>query len=119
IVKSITQAHGGKAEIEFKAFANPVINDEASSLFAAKIAKNIVGEDNVITNQEKALGADDFADFQAVVPGVYAHIGSRDPQDKGTHYPHHNERFNIDDKCLLVATNFYIQYALEYLNKSN
>ncbi|NLX61451.1 MAG: amidohydrolase, partial [Tissierellia bacterium] len=47
IVKSITQAHGGKAEIEFKAFANPVINDEASSLFAAKIAKNIVGEDNV------------------------------------------------------------------------
>lgn len=118
IVKSIAQAHGGKAEIEFQAFASPVINHEASSLLAAKVARNIVGEDNVITNQEKALGADDFAEFQAVVPGVYAYVGSRNPHDEGSHYPHHNERFNIDEKCLLVATELYIQYALEYLNGS-
>ncbi len=101
-----------------EAFASPVINHEASSLLAAKVARNIVGEDNVITNQEKALGADDFAEFQAVVPGVYAYVGSRNPHDEGSHYPHHNERFNIDEKCLLVATELYIQYALEYLDGS-
>lgn len=119
IVKSIADAHGGKAEIEFRSYASPVINDEDSSLFAAEVAKEIVDEDNVITNQEKSLGADDFAEFQAEVPGVYAYVGTRNPLDKGTQYPHHNERFNIDEKSLLVATELYIQYALKYLNKNN
>lgn len=117
IVKSIVEAHKGKAEVEFRSYASPVINDEDSSVFAANVAKGIVGEENVITNQEKSLGADDFAEFQAEVPGVYVNVGSRNPLDKGTQFPHHNEKFNIDEKSLLVSTELFVQYTLKYLNE--
>lgn len=116
IVKSIVEAHKGEAEVEFRSYSSPVINDEESSKFAAEVARQIVGGDNVITNQEKALGADDFAELQAEVPGVYVNIGTRNPIDEGTHYPHHNERFNIDEKGLLISAEFYVNYALKYLN---
>ena len=110
------EAHKGEAEVEFHSYSSPVINDEESSKYAAEVAKQIVGEDNVITNQEKVLGADDFAEFQEEVPGVYVNIGTRNPIDESTHYPHHNERFNIDEKGLLISTEFYVLYALKYLN---
>ena len=116
IVKSIVEAHKGEAEVEFHSYSSPVINDEESSKYAAEVAKQIVGEDNIITNQEKVLGADDFAEFQEEVPGVYVNIGTRNPIDESTHYPHHNERFNIDEKGLLISTEFYVLYALKYLN---
>jgi len=36
--------------------------------------------------------------------------------DEATHFPHHNERFNIDEKSLLISTELYVEYALKYLN---
>ena len=116
ITESIASAYGAEAEIEFRSYSSPVINDEASALFAAEVARTIVGEENLITNQEKALGADDFAEFQAEVPGVYVNVGTRNPEDEDTQFPHHNGRFNIDERGLLISTEFYVSYALKYLN---
>jgi len=116
IVKSIVEAHKGEAEIEFRSYSSPVINDTESALFTAEIARTILGEENVITNQEKGLGADDFAELQAEVPGVYVNVGARNPLDESTHFPHHNERFNIDEKSLLISTELYVLYSLKYLN---
>lgn len=117
IFKSTTEANGGKAEIEFRSYSSPVINDKESALFATEIAKVLVGEENVITDQEKALGADDFAELQAEVPGVYVNIGARNPEDESTHFPHHHGNFNIDERALLTSTELYVEYTLRYLNR--
>ena len=116
ITQSIASAYGAEVEIEFRSYSSPVINDEASALFATEVAKSILGEQNVITNQEKSLGADDFAELQAEVPGVYVNVGTRNPEDEDTQFPHHNGRFNIDERGLLISTEFYVSYALKYLN---
>ena len=116
ITESIASAYGAEAEIEFRSYSSPVINDEASALFAAEVARTIVGEENLITNQEKALGADDFAEFQAEVPGVYVNVGTRNPEDEDTQFPHHNGRFNIDERGILISTELYVSYALKYLS---
>lgn len=94
-----------------------MINDKESALFATEIAKVLVGEENVITDQEKALGADDFAELQAEVPGVYVNIGARNPEDESTHFPHHHGNFNIDERALLTSTELYVEYTLRYLNR--
>ena len=115
VFNTTAQAYNGKVDIEFRSYSSPVINDEALAKFAADIAKRLVGEDNVNTNQEKALGADDFSELQLEVPGVYVNIGARDPKNKSTHFSHHHENFNIDEKALLIGTQFYVEYTLEYL----
>ena len=116
IFKNTVDSNGGDLELEFKDFASPLINEESSTDLAIEIGKNILGHDNIITNQEKRLGADDFAEFLVEVPGVYVNIGARNKLDRSTHYNHHHELFDIDEEALKISTEFYLSYALEYLN---
>lgn len=115
IFKTTAKVNGGEAHIEFHSYSSPLINDKESSILAAKVAGEIVGEENVIKDQEKSLGADDFAELQIEVPGVYLNIGSRNPDDENTHFPHHHGRYDIDERGLLISTEVYVKYALEFL----
>lgn len=119
IFKLTAESNKGKANIEFRSYSSPVINDKDSALFATQIASKLLGEENVIRDQEKALGADDFAELQAEVPGVYVNIGTRNPLDDGTSFSNHHGNFNIDEKALLILTSFYVDYTLGYLDENN
>ncbi|MGO1470555.1 MAG: peptidase dimerization domain-containing protein, partial [Tissierella sp.] len=115
IFKTTAKVNGGSADVEFRSYSSPLINDKESSLLGEKVAGQIVGEENIIKDGEKSLGADDFAELQLDVPGVYLNIGSRNPDDKNTQFPHHHGRFDIDEKSLLISTEVYVNYTLEFL----
>lgn len=93
--------------------AAPLINDATAAQHAFQAAAKIVGEKNVITDAPKSMGADDFADFLAIAPGVYCFVGTQSsPQ---TAFNHHHEEFDIDEKGLLHAAELHVTYALDYL----
>lgn len=117
VLRSTCEAYGAQLEIEFRSYSSPVINDKEAAEFTAEIARAVVGEENVRTDQEKSLGADDFAELQLAVPGVYVNVGTWNPLDEGTDYPHHHERFDLDEKGLLVAAELYVRFALTSLRK--
>ena len=50
---------------------------------------------NVITNRPVSLGGDNFAEYQQKVPGVYAYLGTRDPENPNTALAHHNDGFDL------------------------
>lgn len=116
ITKATVESNGGTVNFIFEEFANPVINEKISTEFAQKIGKEILGENSIITNQEKRLGADDFAEFSLKVPGVYVNIGAKNLDNINTQYDHHHENFDIDENSLLISTEFYTKYAIDYLN---
>ena len=64
---------------------------------------------------EKITGAEDFCYFLDKVPGVLAFVGSGNPK-KGASYPHHHEKFEIDEDSLENGAALYSQYALDFLN---
>lgn len=115
IARSIADSHRATIEFENYDAAAPLINAELPAKHAAQVAASIVGEDNVILTNPKSLGADDFADFLAAAPGVYARVGTRNLNDPNTWYGHHHEKFDIDEKGLAVATELHVRYALDYL----
>ena len=49
------------------------------------------------------MGAEDFAFYMQVKPGVYFNVGTRNPQDKQTFYPPHNSHFCIDEHAMEIA----------------
>jgi len=117
IALNVATAHETQLEFEVYEAAAPCINHPESAAFAARVAREIVADSQVITEEKKALGADDFADFLAVKPGVYTRVGTANPADKNTQYPHHHEKFDIDEDALVLATQYYVLYALNYLAK--
>lgn len=115
IAQEIAAAHRTSLTFEVYDAAAPLINDSEAAKLAQKVAATIVGEDRVITDHPKSLGADDFADFLAQAPGVYGRVGTRNLDNPDTHFGHHHEQFDIDERALPLAAAYHVLYALEYL----
>lgn len=114
--EAIASLYGAEVSFELKDFAAPLINDADAAAEAKKIAETIYDPADIITDQEKALGADDFADFLAEAKGVYAFVGTRTERDPNTASAHHHGLFDIDEEALLGSCNLYVDYAIAYLN---
>lgn len=115
IAKNIGESYGAEVIVEFRDYASPLVNDERVSTEVAIVAKDIVGEENLITNHPKKLGADDFAEFLVKVPGTYIQVGTRNETNANTSVAHHNDLFDIDEEGLLIITNIETEYILNKL----
>lgn len=116
LAESTAALYGGSAELTWKDFTSPLINDPAATAEAQKAAVSLFGAEKVICQRQPALGGDDFAEYILRVPGVYAYVGSANPSKPNTQLAHHNSCFDIDEDCLTVATALYSCYAVRYLN---
>ena len=115
IAKQTAELYGAEAEVEFQGFANPLINDEEAVEEVIEVAKQVIEEKNIISNFEKMLGADDFADFLQETKGMYAFVGTRNKEKPNTASAHHHGLFDIDEEGLLLSCNLYVDYALQIL----
>ncbi len=115
IAKQTAALYGAEVEVEFQGFANPLINDEEAVEEVTEVAKQVIEEKNIISNFEKMLGADDFADFLQETKGMYAFVGTRNKEKPNTASAHHHGLFDIDEEGLLLSCNLYVDYALQVL----
>ncbi len=116
IVESTAKAYGAKATLELDWLAEAVINDKENVL---KIAQNAVvkmyGEE-YLTHLDTMMGSEDFSEYMALADGVFAFVGSRNPQ-KGKIYTNHHEEYDIDEDVLKRGSALYAQFAYDYLNE--
>ena len=112
--KGIAEAYGATAEVEFKNFANPLINGETGSVEAARCAEKIIGKENVVTDFPKALGADDMADFLREAEGCYMYVGTRSKDNPDTASPQHSITFDIGEDSMLIASSIIVTYFKEF-----
>jgi amidohydrolase len=102
-----------RAEIKLRYdFGSPALeNDPACSDIAARAVKKIMGED-ALTLMEKTMSGEDFADYQQVVPGVFAFLGIRNGEQGA--YPQHSSFYTIDESVLPQGAALAVQYALDF-----
>ena len=119
ISKQTAQMFGGTAEVEYKDFTSPLLNDEAASAEVQKTAARLFGQENVTESRTASLGGDDFAEYIIKVPGCYAYFGTGNPAKEGTTAAHHDSKFDIDEDSLIQAVSLYTFYPLDYLNQQD
>lgn len=112
IAKQTAAMYGAACEVEFRDYAGPLVNDPQAVDEVIEVAKTLVGDDFIITDRPKELGADDFADYLAVTKGMYAFAGTRNLKKPGTDSAHHHGLFDLDEEGLLLSCNVYVDYAL-------
>lgn len=115
IAKETAAMFGAVAEVTFLDFAAPLINDPLAVEEVTAVTEPLIGKENIVSDFEKALGADDYADYLAVVKGMYAFLGTRNEKKPNTAVTQHHGLFDIDEEALLLACNVYVDYALEIL----
>ena len=115
IANGIAKAHGAGANIEFDLINKypPTINSKKESEFAAKIAKQMVGEENVNTDIDPSMGGEDFSYLLNKKPGSYMYIGQGDENHKA-HL--HTTKYDFNDNLLPIGVNYWVNLVKEYFN---
>ena len=117
IAKETAALYGAEAEVEFLDFAAPLVNDAKAVEEVTAVTAEFLPREDIISDFQKALGADDFADYLAVTRGMYAFVVTRNSKDPHTAVAHHHGLFDVDEEALLISCNVYVDYALWVLNE--
>lgn len=117
IAEETARMFGGKAAVEFMDFAAPLINNSQAVEEVTHVVEKFWPKENIVSDFERALGADDFADYLALAKGMYAFVGTRNKSNPNTAAAQHHGLFDIDEEALLLSCEVYAEYALWVLNE--
>jgi amidohydrolase len=99
IVSGTAAAAGVSAHLDYRRINRPVVNDNRVANAVIKVARRLLGEENVDT-ETRTLGGEDMSVYLDRVPGCFFFVGSA---PEGPHRPHHSPSFAIDERALAVG----------------
>jgi amidohydrolase len=112
---STASTYRAKAEVQYIKGTPPTINDSKCSSIAESTVLSMLGEDGLM-KMEKTTGSEDMAYYLEKIPGLIAFVGTRNAE-KQSDFPHHHPRFNIDEDSLIIGTELYVRFAIDFLEK--
>ena len=101
IAAGMAAAFQVEIKVEIRDIFSVLINHEAQAHFVADVARDVVGNDNVLTTPTPKMGSEDFADMLLKVPGAYFWLGH-----EGS-VPLHNPGFILDDGIMPVGASLF------------
>ncbi len=114
LVKGICSVHRTEYTLDFKCGNSLLSNDGKVVDLVKGAAVKILGEDRIQQENVRVMLGEDYAEFIKHIPGAFYFVGSAN-KSKGTDYPHHHPKFDIDEDALLIGTQMHVQGVLEFL----
>jgi hippurate hydrolase len=103
VVDGTAALYGAKATLKYHP-GYPVLNNhEDETAFAASVAGDIAGKDNVDTKIPPVMGAEDFSFMLNERPGAFIFIGNGD--SAGLHHP----AYNFNDDVIPFGTSYWVK----------
>ena len=76
------------------------VNDPGANAVVREVAREVVGDDNLIDPHEIVMWSEDMSFMQQQRPGAYFLLGAGGVRAQE---PHHSARFDIDERALTLA----------------
>lgn len=109
ITKAQAEAFNCKAEIREGIPGTVLVNSEEETHWAAKVAKETFGENQVITDAHPYMGSEDFAFMLEKKKGNYCMIGNGDT------YMVHHPKFIFNQDLLPLGARYWVALVENYL----
>ena len=111
ISKKISKKFSLKVNIVIKVGYPVLKNDHKLTLSSIKLAKEFLGEKNVVDLSYR-MTAEDFAYFSQIIPSCFYRLGVAN-QKLGITHGLHTSKFNIDEEALKIAVGLMTYFALK------
>lgn len=114
---NIAALYGGTAEVIWDEISSAVINDPVPSAEVKRLVEGSRPGLAVKTDRALSLSGDNFAEYMLRVPGVYAYLGTSDPDRPETQNPIHSSQFELDEAALEIGMWLHTAYAVWWLGQ--
>ncbi|MGC9323314.1 MAG: M20 metallopeptidase family protein [Desulfomonilia bacterium] len=115
ILGGITQSLRGDFELEYVPGYPVTVNDARMTDLVERIAVDVVGTESVF-EVPATMASEDMSFYLQRIPGSYFYVGGGN-FERGICEPHHNARFDFDERALLIGTTMLSRIALAYLDQ--
>jgi amidohydrolase len=99
--QAIETVHGVRIALEITPIAPVAMNAPACQAAVLASAKRVVGADKVSARPKPLMASEDFAEFQARIPGAYFFIGQQGA------YPHH-PAYRFDPQIIAIGAEIFV-----------
>ncbi len=113
LLESICRVHGSEFSFHYEEGYPALLNDQKVASVVDRVAKSVVGKENVVY-PSPTMGGEDFSRFLEVVPGAFFRLGVGNAQ-MGINAPQHSPRYRMDESALVLGVNVMYGAALELL----
>ncbi|KAF0243437.1 MAG: amidohydrolase [bacterium] len=115
VVTNIAAALGAECNIEYERLGPPTINDPVMADFVRQIASEVVGTENIISDDRaRTMAGEDMAYFLDKVPGCFFFVGSQN-ESRGLIHPHHSPFFDFDEEALPIGVEILKRITAKFL----
>ena len=117
VAETLPQVHGGTGELQFYRAYPPLVNWDAPTDFAARVAEEVFGADKVDRDTPQHGGAEDFSFYLEKVPGTYLFVGNGNGDHHEARYVGmgpcelHNPHYDFNDALLPVGSPYWVRLA--------
>jgi amidohydrolase len=110
IAKGVGEAMRCEMEVDYHWSYPPTVNDRTMNDLVREVGRATLGAEAVVEH-DIVMWAEDMSFMQEVRPGAYFIVGSRGGES--TSFPHHNARFDIDERALEVGYKMMVALGLK------
>jgi hippurate hydrolase len=120
ITEHTAQAFDATADFRFQRNYPALVNHAKETALAVEVMQSIVGADNVNTQVEPTMGAEDFAYMLEAKPGCYVFIGNGEGDHRAAGHGLgpcnlHNPSYDFNDDLLPIGATYLVRLAERYL----
>jgi amidohydrolase len=109
ILKGLCDAMRVEYELKYHWSYPPTVNNKAMNDLVREVGRKTLGDENVVEH-DIVMWAEDMSFMQEQRPGSYFIAGARGGES--TSFPHHNARFDIDERALEVGYKMMVALGL-------
>ena len=115
IVEGLASAGGAKSSFNYERGYPVLFNSDAEKQMAVAAACDVVGTDNVESDMQPLMGAEDFAFMLKQRPGCYVFIGNGEGERNGHPCHLHNPHYDFNDAAIPVGVQYWCRLTETYL----
>jgi amidohydrolase len=105
VVEGTARLYGATATVNYHHGYPVVVNHARETAFAADVAREIVGGNNVNAEVAPLMGAEDFAYMLQERPGAFIFVGNGDSAGL------HNPAYDFNDEVIPLGTSYWVRLA--------
>lgn len=115
ISSGIAAANGARTEYEYLYGYSSVVNAPELAAVSEEVVSSLFGPQAVM-KIDKVYPGEDFSALHKNCSAMFVEVGTRD-ETKGTHYPHHNAGYIMDEDMLIPSLEYLIGMILRRMKR--
>jgi hippurate hydrolase len=115
LCSGIAAANGAQISVHIDHRYPPTVNSQAEADFCREVATEVMGREQVLTDIQASMGAEDFAYMLREKPGCYVWLGNG-PGTGGCTL--HNPHYDFNDAILPLGISYWVRLVQRALPKA-